>query len=340
VARETFGVPMASVSLSGPGAIAPLRLSTTRRCTRSARRIAFTLVELLVVIAIIGILIGLLLPAVQAAREAARRLSCQNNLKQMALAVHNYESLYKQLPTINAGGVASSNLSGASLFATILPLIEKTSEFEMYNFDLGNTHAQNRLVASQQIPVYLCPSAVMRRQVPGCDADSGRAPGTYAASIGSVDYPQYWSSQGRPRPNLNGAFVYSDAVGGKTALRDVTDGTSNTLMVGETAYNLPDYKFTSGDCNGQSRFSFTYWVNPFPGSTAATTQHGFNPRDLAADGVFDAGWVRSFRSDHLGGVQFNFVDGSVQFISDSIDAVILDALATRNGGEVIDYANW
>lgn len=300
----------------------------------------FTLVELLVVIAIIGILVGLLLPAVQAAREAARRMSCQNNLKQMALAVHNYESLYQQLPTVNAGGIANSNLSGASLFATILPLIEKASEFEQYNFNLGNSDPQNLRVAGQGIPVYLCPSAALRRQVPGCSADSGRAAGTYAASIGSMDYSQYWSMMGESRPNLNGAFIYSDAVGGKTALRDMTDGTSNTLMIGETAYNLPDYKFSSGDCAGQSRFSFTYWINPFPGSTAATTEHGFNPRDIGDDGLFDSGWVRSFRSDHPGGVQFSFVDGSLHFISDHINAVTLDALATRNSREVLSDADW
>lgn len=301
---------------------------------------AFTLVELLVVIAIIGILVGLLLPAVQAAREAARRMSCQNNLKQTALAIHNYESTYRQLPTINAGGVANSNLSGASLFATILPLIERASEFELYDFDLANTHPQNVLVAGQRLPFYLCPSASLRRQVPSCAIDGGRAPGTYAASIGSLDYSQYWAFMGQPRPSLNGAFVYSDDVAGRTGLRDVTDGTSNTLMIGETAYNLPDYRFTSGECAGQSRFSFTYWVNPFPGSTAATTQHAFNPRDIADDGVFVAGWVRSFRSDHPGGVQFSFVDGSVHFLAETIDALVLDALATRNGGEVVSHGSF
>ncbi|MEX0820468.1 MAG: DUF1559 domain-containing protein, partial [Pirellulaceae bacterium] len=128
----------------------------------------------------------------------------------------------------------------------------------------------------------------------------------------------------------------TDAVDGKTAFRDQTDGTSQTLLIGETAYNLPDYTFRSGECAGQSRFSFTYWANPYPGSTAATTEYAFNPRDIADDGIYDSGWVRSFRSDHVGGVQFLFADGSVHFLSDNIDATTLDALASRNGGEVID----
>src|SRR5690606_29817033 len=97
----------------------------------------------------------------------------------------------------------------------------------------------------------------------------------------------------------------------------------------------PDYTFSSGDCMGQPRYSFTYWANPFPGSTGCTTEYDFNPRDIEGDGIFDPNWTRSFRSDHQGGVQFALTDGSVHFISEDIDAAVLDALATRNGGEVI-----
>lgn len=81
-------------------------------------------------------------------------------------------------------------------------------------------------------------------------------------------------------------------------------------MIGETTYNLPDYLFSSGNCAGTSRFSFTYWSNPFPGSTGITTQYAFNPKDFPGDGLFNSGWVRSFRSDHVGGLQFLFADAS------------------------------
>lgn len=305
------------------------------RRAASLRRVAsgFTLVELLVVIAIIGIMVGLLLPAVQAAREAARRMSCQNNLKQIGLAIHNYDSAFRQFPNVNA----NNTLSGGSLFTAILPVIEKANEFQLYDFNLANSHVFNRAVTGQTIPFFLCPSSPMRRLVPGCSADSGRAAGNYASSIGTRDYDPYWAFSGRPRPSLNGAIVYTDTVERRTSFRDVTDGTANTLMIGETAYNLPDYRFTSGDCVGQSRFSFTYWSNPFPGSTAITTQYAFNPKDRPGDGIYSANWVRSFRSDHAGGVQFCFVDGSIHFITDSINARVLDALATRAGGEVIDH---
>lgn len=214
-------------------------------------------------------------------RRRLPRMQCQNNLKQFGLAVHNYHDTFGQFPNANVG----SSLSGGSLFTAILPMMEQASAFQMYDPGLPNSHPTNVRVSGQQIPFYLCPSASMRRQVPGCDSDQGRAPGTYAASIGTRDFDQYWSFRGQPRPSLNGTIVYTDTVDGKTAFRDQTDGTSQTLLIGETAYNLPDYKF---------------------------------------------------RSDHVGGVQFLFADGSVHFLSDSIDAATLDALATRNGGEVIN----
>ncbi len=301
--------------------------SSLRRSSRSA----FTLVELLVVIAIIGILVGLLLPAVQSAREAARRLQCQNNLKQIGLAVHNYHDTYKMFPTVNS----NSTLSGGSLFVAILPHVEQSNSFKLYDFTKSNRDPVNRQVVSQQIPFYYCPSAARRRPVPSCPSDAERAPGTYAANMGTEDYNQYWSFFGSPRPSLDGMIVYSDTTDRKTQFASVTDGSSNTFLVGETAYNLPDYKFSSGSCVGESRFSFTYWCNPFPGSTACTTQYGFNPHDVANDGVYDSGWVRSFRSDHVGGVQFVFGDGSVHFISENIAVETLDRLASRRDGEVL-----
>lgn len=293
---------------------------------------AFTLVELLVVIALIGILVGLLLPAVQVAREASRRLQCQNNLKQIGLAIHNYHDTFRQFPWCNA----NSTLSGGSLFVAIMPYMELSNGYKLYDFTKPNRDPFNRQVVSQQIPFYRCPSDPERRSVPSCSSDSGRAPGNYAVSIGTTDYNQYWKWFGAAQPTLDGAIVYSDTTDRITKMASMTDGTSNTLLVGETAYNLPDYKFSFGDCEGESRYSFTYWCNPYPGSTACTTKYSFNPNDAQDDGIFDSGWVRSFRSEHLGGVQFVFADGSVHFISQNVAAITLDQLASRNGGEVVN----
>ncbi len=319
----------------------PLHLLATRLGTRylatsqpvnHRRATGFTLIELLVVIAIIGVLVGIMLPAVQSARDAARRMSCQNNLKQIGLAIHNYHSAFNQFPTVNA----NNTLTGGSIFTAVLPMIEQASAFETYDFNLPNSHPKNVAVTGQQIPFFLCPASPLRRPVPSCDADSGRAPGNYGASIGSLDYNPYWSFSGLPAPSLNGAIVYSDTRERRTGFRDLLDGSANTFMIGETTYNLPDYLFSSGNCNGTSRFSFTYWSNPFPGSTGITTQYGFNPKDQPNDGVFNSGWVRSFRSDHVGGLQFLFADGSVRFVTDSLAVSIIDALATRNGREVLN----
>lgn len=298
---------------------------------KPGKRCAFTLVELLVVIAIIGGLVGLLLPAVQAARTAARRLQCQNNLKQIGLAVHNYHDVYRMFPNANS----NSELSGASMFVAVLPHMEQSSAFQLYDFTKANRDPYNQQVVSQQLPFFYCPADGRRREVPSCDADAGRAPGTYAACIGTRDYNQYWSFFGAPRPSLDGMIVYSSSTDRRTAFASVTDGSSNTLLVGETAYNLPDYKFSRGSCVGQSRYSFTYWCNPFPGSTTCTTKYAFNPRDVAGDGIYDSGWERSFRSDHTGGIQFVFGDGSVHFLSDQVDVGTLDNLASRNDGEVL-----
>jgi len=298
-----------------------------------SRRNGFTLIVLLVVIAIIAVLIALLLPAVQKAREAARRTQCKNHLKQIGLATHMYHDVHKQFPNANAG----DTIEGGSLFTSILPFADQGNAYEKYDFDLANTNPANSLVAGQMISFYLCPSMAMPRTVPGCEEDADRAPGSYAVNTGTEEYIPFYRRFGQPDPVMNGAIVYTDSADRKTSFKDFGDGTSSTLLIGETAYNLPDYVFSgTGQCAGERRYSFTYWANPFPSSTACTTEHAFNPRDVRDDGFFDPGWVHSFRSEHDGGVQFALADGSVHFISDHIDATLLDSLATRNGGEIVD----
>jgi len=299
-------------------------------------RPGFTLIELLVVIAIIAVLIALLLPAVQQAREAARRSQCKNNLKQIGLALHNYHDVYSLFPNVNAGGVSSSHLQGSSFFVSILPMVDQGNGYKLYDFEKKNSDPENQQVVQQKIAVYLCPSASMRRAVGG-ECDGYRAPGTYAANVGSNAFSAY-----SDKTDQNGALVYSNSAAGKTAFRDFTDGTSNTLIIGESAFNLPDYKFSMGSehsppgpCAGQSQYGFTLWANPYPTSVGFLTAYALNPHDRPDDGEFVGDWVQSFRSEHVGVVQFTMADGSVRAISENIDFTLYQHLSTRNGGEII-----
>lgn len=289
----------------------------------TAGRRGFTLVELLVVIAVIGILVALLLPAVQAAREASRRTSCQNNLKQIALAVHNYHDTMNWLPPAST----AANLAGSSGFAAILPYLEQSNSYSLYDFSRGNSDPVNLQVVSQRIPTYLCPACVFVREVPipGCDAND-RAPGTYAFCVGSNDPWGAARAGGQP---TNGAI--STAGSPPTKFASIVDGTANTFLAGESHWAFKDYLFTSGPCSGQVRGGFTYWSSPYPLSTAFSTRSTFNPKSLSGD----SSRLANFRSNHPTGVNMTNVDGSVRFWSENTDYSLLNAMATRDGGEAI-----
>jgi len=281
----------------------------------------FTLVELLVAIAIIGILMALLLPAVQFAREAARRMHCQNNLKQISLAVQMYHDALRLLPP----GDTSANMSGTSGFTAILPFMEETKLALHYDFSKGNSDPRNMEVVSTRVQTFLCPSANFARHVPiaGCDANN-RAPGTYAFCSGSLDA---WGNVVPGGIANNGAIVFPAA--GTTSFGSLTDGVSTTFLAGESNWNFQDYKFTSGPCNGQVRGGFTYWSSPYPLATMFTTLGPFNPKALNGDSKR----LSNFRSSHPGGVNLANCDGSIRFWSDLVNHAVLDSTATRAGNE-------
>ncbi len=305
--------------------------------TRSAldRRHGFTLVELLVVIAIIGILIGMLLPAVQSAREAARRCSCSNNLKQIGLGVLLYHDVNGGLPAAwIVSGKQDLGRWQENVFVQILPYLEESNTFTLYNPDLSIQDEENKDFAQSTIDIYLCPSMVLPNAV---NADYG--PGSYMACTGSarpdLDYfdVPYANSTGKIRTRYkndegflaghNGAIVVRSNDEALLRLRRITDGTSHTFAIGEADY------FTGLGPNGP------VWAGGYIVGTFGSTSGEFNPIEPPKDFSEQAEKLTAFRSDHPGGAMFLMVDGSSQFIKNDIAKEAYDASATREGEEVV-----
>ena len=280
-------------------------MSSTVRRGRS--RGGFTLIELLVVIAIIAVLIALLLPAVQQAREAARRTQCRNNLHQLGLALHNYHDAHLVFPP--GGVVGTGGLPGemASLFILILPLVDEASLYNAYNFDLtapmpttcSACSTANTTVGLQKLARYMCPS----HEEPM--VSYGVLYGHYGWCSGSTN----------TRDNGGGAFYTNSRV----RMRDVRDGTSNTIGLGEkAAANVNGY------CQTWANASYHF------GMTAAT-HYPINGPDVP--GLWP-NYV--FRSAHEGGAFFLMLDGQVRFLSENIDMGTYRALSTIAGNELLD----
>lgn len=293
----------------------------------------FTLVELLVVIAIIGILVGLLLPAVQAAREAARRTQCSNNLKQIGLAMHNYESSHRKFPY---GGIGNGNFLAWTV--RVLPFIEQTSLYNAFDQSLSWGTPLNSRAASNKVPMYLCPSATkfesdfvhVSEQFNGVQISTLHYYGIQGPkginAITGQNYPVVLPNQVHGGMATSGV-LYGDAVVG---FKDITDGSSNTFMVGElsqTTPNLPGAG-TVGVFRRWDRGGSSNTVNP----GCKNVLNGINLVGYTGTNFNDI----SLGSNHTGGAQFLRCDGSVNFVSRNIDLMIYKAMASRNGGETVN----
>lgn len=313
--------------------------STPIRSHKFSRRQAFTLVELLVVIAIIGILVGLLLPAVQAAREAARRMQCSNNLKQLGLALHNYESAHKRFPFASGGTTPPSGSPGYSAVSLLLPFIEQGNLHQTINFELPLTDPTNTPARLQSVPGFLCPSD---RENPR--PQTGGAI-NYMANKGSL---HWWSN-----PQQNGVFVSSKGY----RIAEITDGTSNTAAFSERLLTdgnngvvdlRADVFLGSGDPNTPDEaIDMCYatdasnLANQFPlfmGAPWINGQHTYLHVDVPnrrSCGFFPFKATMPASSFHTGGVNAALCDGSVRFVAETIDRQLWRAVGSRNGGETI-----
>lgn len=302
------------------------------------RRSAFTLVELLVVIAIIGILVGLLLPAVQAAREAARRMSCSNNLKQYGLALHNYHDAYKVFPSLVLSDWNRIH-PPISWQVQILPQMEQSALYNQLNMRgtpwdtiIPTATDPNRRARQIQVPYARCPSD-------SWDPNNGWAQTNYSGSLGSqrtdsadgncntwmaagVNYDQNgWASHGNHNA-INGLSGMMGRLGPKIGFAAVKDGTSQVIHVGEVLPECHDHLAGWWDFNGMGNAHAGTSVPINTMTTCAVDQADATRRGYPNPQCFPkSNWNYSwgFRSNHTGGAQFLYVDGSVRFISQNVN---------------------
>jgi len=294
-------------------------------------RRGFTLIELLVVIAIIGVLVGLLLPAVQAARESARRTSCVNNLKQIGIALLNYENSRKCLPP---GYLSQFDSNGTDMgpgwgwAAMILPQLESNAVYQALNFSLPIEDPSNtaRLLA---VPGYLCPSDDVPGVWPAQQGAANGAPGPTVCDVSSANYVGVFGT-GEPGVGGDGVFFRNSQI----TLKQITDGTSKTLAVGERADELGDATWV-GSVTGAMLFpdETNTVAQPVPEAGASMVLghagEGIGPGQPGGD-------VNQFYSMHGLGANFLFADGHVSYLDATINYQMYIALATRAGGELVE----
>ena len=313
-----------------------------------SRRNAFTLVELLVVIAIIGVLVALLLPAIQAAREAARRMNCGSNLKQIAVATHNYHDRFRSFPP---GMLAKTFVAAPKMRATAL-LVFILNEMEQANLQnqLDPNDPYNDVINGQAgvvLPVIVCPSDV----IPQNPVSQGTPPYLYGVTsyggnggTGGTCYRSVAYCKNVGVQSTDGIFFEagpnSAPNAGQSAVRmaDVLDGTSSTLFFGERSHVDPAFD-TSAIAQGQQVIGqYGFWHSAGGLAVVDVTMTTLAPVNYRADPSQPwntCGCLRlsAFGSLHPGGANFALVDGSTRFVSEAIDMTVYRAVSTRAGGE-------
>lgn len=311
------------------------------------KRNAFTLVELLVVIAIIGILVGLLLPAVQAAREAARRMQCTNNLKQWTLAVHNFADANRGFFPIGANPDIRLNENGKTYHriswpVELWPYIEQTALYSQYDLKRGFYEPGNIETQRQNIPSYACPSDVTNANQ-GTSDPFWRAMGNYVVNMGNTHLWQDAYDQS----------IFTGApfgVGHTYKMAQISDGLSNTACFSEIINAAPGtINDNRGDIlNDEGSPGFMSILTP--GSRTADNVRGCAPGSTDPNNTlyrtvpcFAVGSNTQYhlapRSRHTGGVTLSLCDGSVRFLSSSIDQITWTAVCSGRGGEVATLAD-
>jgi prepilin-type N-terminal cleavage/methylation domain-containing protein/prepilin-type processing-associated H-X9-DG protein len=317
----------------------------------SKSRFAFTLVELLVVIGIIGVLVSLLLPAIQMAREAARRTSCTNNLRQLAIAAHNYHDARNQFPAashqaVDVGGVPTG---GTTVWVELLPYFEQRNLLEKWDYldNRNNVAGGKDATQAQVIKILLCTSNPLPQRVVQLTAEA--AP---QWSLGYYGMSSYGGNAGLrsfypgdppafPRLTRDGIFF----VDSRIRLAEVIDGASNTFLFGEryhldAQYDLqkPIHFPTIGPLSGWGKWGF---VAKGSAQVTLSTPVPINYR-VPPQGDYSATEDRlcAFGSGHAGGANFVFADGSARFVRDTIPLATLQALSTRGGGELVSAADF